>query len=403
MKTLDQLNELIRAALADALPQLPPEPKALAEARGRVLAAPVLSPLAIPAADLSAMDGYALNGDGDRFRLVGESSAGRPYPEQLSPGTAVRIMTGAVVPAGADRVAMQENVSRSGDEIVLNAPCRRGQNIRRRGEELEPGVEVLRAGKILSAADVLLLASLGLAAVPVYRPLTVALISSGDELLAAGQRPTVPGQLYDSNRPLLRALLDELPVTVRDLGIIPDQPAALEAALRAASAADAIISSGGVSVGDYDFLKATVEKLGTVASYKVKMKPGKPFVFGHIGKAVYFGLPGNPVSSFVGFSRIIRPALWQLAGADPLPPPFCLPALLSEPLKKKGDRRDFQRGRLTFSGTGWTVAPQGPQDSHRVYGLARANCLIDLPAAAGDLEVGAPVITWPFFANFLGG
>ena len=213
----------------------------------------------------------------------------------------------------------------------------------------------------------------------------------------------MPGQLYDSNRPLLRALLDEMPVTVRDLGIIPDQPSALEEALRAAGGADAIISSGGVSVGDYDFLKATVEKLGTVASYQVKMKPGKPFVFGHIGKAIYFGLPGNPVSSFVGFSRIIRPALWQLAGADPLPPPFCLPAVLSEPLKKKGDRRDFQRGLLTFNGTGWTVAPQGPQDSHRVYGLARANCLIDLPAEAGDLAAGAPVITWPFFANFLGG
>lgn len=403
MKTLDQLNELIFTTLQEALPPLPTETLPLDAARGRVLAAPIISPLAIPGADVSAMDGYAFAGAGQRFTIIGQSVAGRPFGGTLAEGQCVRIMTGAVVPAGADRVAMQERVEVQDGHIQLTADCPPGSNIRRRGEELEPGTEVLPPGKIISAADLLLLASLGLGEVPVYRPLTVALLSSGDELQPPGEALRGLGQIYDGNRPLLWALLAELPVTVQDLGIIPDRPAALEEALNTASRADVIISSGGVSVGDYDFLKDTVAKLGTVTSYKVKMKPGKPFVFGRLGRAVYFGLPGNPVSSFVGFSRIIRPTLWQLAGADPLPPFFCLPATLSAPLQKKGDRRDFQRGLLTFNGTGWTVAPQGPQDSHRVYALARANCLIDIPAESGSLAAGAAVMTWPIFAAFLGG
>ena len=188
-----------------------------------------------------------------------------------------------------------------------------------------------------------------------------------------------------------------------DLGVIRDDETAITAALQQAATADAIITSGGVSVGDYDYLKAAVERLGTVASYKVKMKPGKPFVYGRIDRAAYFGLPGNPVSGFVGFSRIIRPALWQLAGANPVPMPLALTATLTAPLRKAAGRRDFQRGLLSAGTDGWQVQPQGGQDSHRVYGLARANCLIDLPEDSADQPAGACVTVLPFLADHLGG
>ena len=393
MQTLDELNAQIAATLA---PIARTETVALDDACGRVLADTITSAIELPVADVSAMDGYAFTANsGDTLTLIGESIAGRPFAGTVGAGECVRIMTGAVVPTGANTVEMQENTTRDGGRITLTRPTPPRANIRYRGEELQLGETVLQPGKILSAADVLLLAALGCARIRVTAPLTVALLSSGDELVAPGEALTESGQIYDSNRALLKALLKSLPVRVHDLGIIRDDPAAIEAALQQAANSDAIITSGGVSVGDYDYLKTAVAKLGSVQAYKIKIKPGKPFVFGNIGTAAYFGLPGNPVSSFVGFSQIVRPALWQLAGANPLPAPLTLTVPLAAPVRKAVGRRDFQRGILENG----SVHPQGGQDSHRVYGLARANCLIDLPADSGDQPAGATVTVWPFLAS----
>ena len=379
MQTLDELNAQIAATLA---PIARTETVALDDACGRVLAEAITSNIELPVADVSAMDGYTFTANsGDTLTLIGESIAGRPFAGTVGAGECVRIMTGAVVPDGADTVEMQENTTRDGGRITLTRPTPPRANIRYRGEELQLGETVLQPGKILSAADVLLLAALGCARIRVTAPLTES------------------GQIYDSNRALLKALLKSLPVHVHDLGIIRDDPAAIEAALQQAANSDAIITSGGVSVGDYDYLKAAVATLGSVQAYKIKIKPGKPFVFGNIGTAAYFGLPGNPVSSFVGFSQIIRPALWRLAGANPLPAPLTLTVPLAAPVRKTAGRRDFQRGILENG----SVTPQNAQDSHRVYGLARANCLIDLPADSGDQPAGAPVTVWPFLASHRGG
>ena len=397
MQTLDELNAQIAATLT-AISRT--ETVSLHDACGRVLAAAITSNIELPVADVSAMDGYAFRaGSGERFAVIGESIAGRPFAGTVGAGECVRIMTGAVVPDGADTVEMQENTTRDGDHITLTRATAPRANIRYRGEELQPGETVLHPGKILSAADVLLLAALGHAQAHVAAPLDVAILSTGDELVAPGEALRETGQIYDSNRYLLHALLQSLPVRVHDLGIIRDDPAAIEAALQQAANCDAIITSGGVSVGDYDYLKAAVEKLGSVQAYKIKMKPGKPFVFGNIGTAAYFGLPGNPVSGFVGFSQIIRPALWQLIGANPVPAPLTLNVPLAAPVHKAVGRRDFQRGILENG----SVRPQGGQDSHRVYGLARANCLIDLPAESGDQPAGSVVTVWPFLASHRGG
>lgn len=397
MQTLDELNAQIAATLA---PIARIKTIALDDACGRVLADTITSAIELPVADISAMDGYAFRtGSGDRLTVIGESIAGRPFAGTVGAGESVRIMTGAVVPPGADTVEMQENTTRDGEYITLNRATPPRANIRYRGEELTRGETVLPPGKILGAADILLLAALGNAHVRVVAPPEIALFSSGDELVAPGEPLREHGQIYDSNRALLKALLKTLPVRVHDLGIIRDDPAAIETALQQAAKSDAIITSGGVSVGDYDYLKAAVATLGSVQAYKIKIKPGKPFVFGNIGTAAYFGLPGNPVSAYVGFSQIIRPALWRLAGANPLPAPLTLTVPLAAPVRKAVGRRDFQRGILENG----SVTPQNAQDSHRVYGLARANCLIDLPAGSGDQPAGATVTVWPFLASHRGG
>lgn len=403
MLTLDELNALIANALQ--APTKAGETVALHQAQGRVLDADVISPLNMPVVDVSAMDGYAFHHDGTtRLVLIGESVAGKPFAGKVGAGECVRIMTGAVVPEGADSVEMQENVVRDGEHIVLSQKVKSGSHIRRAGEEVREGETVLRAGQVLTAADILLLAALGQAHVKVRARFAVGVFSTGDELVSPGGALSERGQIYDSNRALLIALLQEMPVEIIDGGIVRDDLAAIKDTLaEMGGRCDVILTSGGVSVGDYDFLKDAVQALGEIKSYKVKMKPGKPFVFGRVGKAVYFGLPGNPVSGFVGFSRIVRPALWQMAGADPAPEAFSLVVPLAQGVRKSAGRRDFQRGHLQRTESGWQVVPQGAQDSHRIYGLARANCLIDLPAASGDLVAGDQVTVWPFFGRFAGG
>lgn len=403
MISLEDLNRLLAKELQTALQ--PPEAVALEAALGRVLAEDVQSSVNIPSDNVSAMDGYAVLADaalaaGETLTVVGESIAGRPFAGQVRRGECVRIMTGAVVPEGADSIVMQEHVQRSGEKITLTRGAAAKENIRYAGEELAQGEIVLRRGQRLQAADILLLASVGRASVLAAPRLKAAVFSTGDELVPAGSALTKTGQIYDSNRPLLKALLQDLPVEVQDFGLIADEPAQIEAALaQAAAQCDVIITSGGVSVGDYDFLKGAVEKLGEIRQYKVKMKPGKPFVYGKIGKAWYFGLPGNPVSGFVGFQQIIAPALWRLAGAEP-PLGLALQLPLAAAVHKTPGRQDFQRGVMRMGASGWEVQPQGRQDSHRVYGLARANCFIVLEAEEGSKAAGECVTVIPFPSHF---
>lgn len=405
MLSVDELQERIRATLLSHQQQ-EQEFVSLNQAQGRILAQEMISAVNIPPADVSAMDGYALAEAAEEnsvFNIIGESIAGRPFAGVMQAGQAVRIMTGAVVPAQSKCVIMQEHVQRENDVIRLTKACSTGANIRRAGEELRVGDAVLYQGRCLNAADILLLASLGIAQVPVFKKLRVAVLSTGDELCAVGEALSQEGQIYDSNRAMICALLRHLPVEIVDMGLIADDIEAIKAALaQAVQDCDAVITSGGVSVGDYDFLKMAVEALGEIHTYKVKMKPGKPFVFGKIGQAVYFGLPGNPVSSYVGMNRLVSPALRQMANAQALPD-LVLHLPLNQALKKAAGRRDFQRGVMQMGEKGWEVGSTSRQDSHRVHGLSSANCLIDLPEEMENPEAGTLVAVHPFFSHFSGG
>lgn len=405
MLSLDELQQMIAAQL-QTLQTHAQEYIALNEAQGRVLAQSLISSMNVPSANVSAMDGYALHQApkaNERLSVIGESIAGKAFAGAVQAGQAVRIMTGAVVPEGADCVVMQENVERLEHEIVLQKDSRLGDNIRRMGEEIAFGAEVLSVGRRLNAADILLLAALGVAQVPVFKRLKVAVLSTGDELVAVGNPLSADGQIYDSNRAMICALLQKLPVEIVDFGLIADDLAAIKATLAtAAQTCSVVITSGGVSVGDYDFLRKAVEALGKIHTYQVKMKPGKPFVFGSIGQAVYFGLPGNPVSSYVGMNRIVMPALWQLANAQALPE-LVLQLPLAQALKKAAGRRDFQRGVMQKSAQGWEVGVASRQDSHRVLGLSSANCLIDLPEEMENPVAGTLVDVYPFLSQFSGG
>lgn len=378
----------------------------VAQAAGRVLAADRVSALNIPAADISAMDGYALPAAaaaGSRWRVVGESAAGHPFAGSVPADGCVRIMTGAVLPEGAACVVLQENVRVEDGAVVLEHDAAERENIRFCGEEVAAGDTVLQAGRILRTADVMLLAALGIGEVPVYRKIKVAVLSTGDELHEPGTPAGSPGQIYDSNRHTLMSRLSALPVEVLDLGRAADD---LEGVLHtlddAARAADVVITSGGVSVGDYDYMREAVARLGAIHHYKVAVKPGKPFVFGQMLKTWYFGLPGNPVSGFVGFDLFLKAPLWQLCGAAEAPQPLRFQAALSEPLRKSPGRTDIQRAVLTQQADGtWTAAPAGEQDSHRVWGVSRANGYIVLDADSGSLPAGASVTVQPFSEAFL--
>ena len=310
-----------RARILDAVaPVRTTETLPLREALGRVLAGAIVAPLDVPSHTNSAMDGYAVRAadlptQGVReFRVPGTSWAGRPWLTPIEPGQAVQIMTGAMMPEGADTVVMQEHVERDGDRVRIGGGHHCGQNVRAAGEDVATGQQVLAAGKRLTAADIGVLASLGLAEVGVLRKLKVAFFSTGDELRSVGE-VLGPGEIYDSNRYTLYGMLRKLDVDIVDLGVVRDRRELIEQAFNtAASTADAIITSGGVSVGEADFVKETLEKLGNMSFWKIAMKPGRPVAFGHIGEAVFFGLPGNPVSVMVTWFQFVRPALLKMTG-----------------------------------------------------------------------------------------
>jgi molybdopterin molybdotransferase len=388
------MDEALAQLLQAARPVTETETLPLHAAAGRVLAAALVSGIAVPPLDNSAMDGYALNtadwAEGRRLK-VGQRIAAGSVGRALQPGEAARIFTGAPIPPGADAVAMQEDCELHGDELIVLRPPRPGEHIRRAGEDIAAGQHVLLAGECLTPARLGLAASVGAAALTVYRRLRVAVFFTGDELVAPG-RPLEPGQIYNSNRATLIALLQGLGCTVTDLGDVPDALDATVATLEAASRqADVVITSGGVSVGEEDHVKAAVERLGRIALWRVAMKPGKPLVHGQVSGTDFLGLPGNPVSAFVVFCLFVRPFLLKRMGAAPRPPlRFPVPAGFAWP--KPGKRREFLRARIVDGRA--VLYPN--QSSGVLTSVAWADGLVDLEIGR-TVQPGDPVPFLPFF------
>ncbi len=371
----------------------------LPQALDRILAQDITSPLSVPPFDNAAMDGYAVRladlAAGAPLAVAGKAFAGQPYQGEWPAGHCIRIMTGAPVPTGTEAVIMQEEAQLEGELVRFISQPRPGQNIRRRGEDMAEGSQVLASGLRLSPRELPLLASLGIASVTVRRPLKVAIFSTGDELKPVGT-PLAHGDIYDSNRYGVKAMLARLGIDCLDLGIIPDDPAQLRAAfIKADHEADALITTGGVSVGEADFTKQLLEEQGEIGFWKLAIKPGKPFAFGRLPHAWFFGLPGNPVSAMVTFDQLVQPALAKLAGQT-FARPLQLQARASEPLKKAPGRLDFQRGILSQGPNGLEVRSTGSQDSGVFSSLSRANCYIVLEQARGRVSAGETVNVEPF-------
>ncbi len=369
------------------------------EALSRVLAEDVISPIAVPGHDNSAMDGYALRfadiaAEGDTtLRRVGESFAGKPATARVGPGECVRIFTGAVMPEGADTVVMQERTQEQDGRVTIErgAVGKAGQNRRFAGEDLKAGQVVFHAGQRVRPAELGMMASLGVGEVTVHRRLRVAFFSTGDELKSIGT-PLAAGDVYDSNRYTLHGMLARLDCEMLDMGVVPDVPAALEEAFATAAAtADVVITSGGVSVGEADFVKQLLDKLGEVVFWKIAMKPGRPLAYGRLGTAHFFGLPGNPVSVMVTFYQFVRDALRVLQGERDVTPLPMFKVPLSAPIRKAPGRTEFQRGILTMEGGAWSVRTTGDQGSGILSSMSRANCFIVLPPDCGNVDVGHAV------------
>ena len=391
---VDRARTLIRQFLA---PVTATERLHIRAALDRVLAQDIVSPVAVPGHDNSAMDGWAvrfadLGSSGDtELKRVGESFAGMPHSGALGPRETVRIFTGGIMPAGSDSVVMQERATEipGGVRIHSGALSRAGQNRRFAGEDLKPGQPVFAAGQPLRPAELGMLASLGIGEVTVYRRLRVAFFSTGDELKSIGT-PLAEGQIYDSNRYTLYGMLTRLNCEIVDMGVVPDLPADLERAFATAAAnADVVITSGGVSVGEADFVRQVLDKLGEVLFWKIAIKPGRPLAYGRIGSAHFFGLPGNPVAVMVTFYTFVRDALLVLSGRRDAAPMPMFKAMLGAPLRKAPGRMEFQRGILSQDGAGaWTVRTTGDQGSGILSSMSQANCFIVLPTQTGNVAAG---------------
>jgi molybdopterin molybdotransferase len=374
----------------------------LRDALGHVLAEDIVSPFNVPLADNSAMDGYALRHaevdgrDGVTLKVVGTAFAGRTFTGPIGPGECIRIMTGGVVPSGIDCVVPIEHTKLASpddrDRVVFGANLRRAQNVRYAGEDIREGSVVLKRGQYLRPAEIGLIASLGIGEVSVFRRLRVAFFSTGDELVSIGGT-LGEGQVYDSNRYTLHGMLTRMGVDLIDMGVVRDQPEKIEAQFaQAAACADVIITSGGVSVGEADFIKQMLDRMGEVVFWKIAMKPGRPLAYGKIGGAHFFGLPGNPVSVMVTFYQFVREPLWKMMGRDPMPLLPVFKAICSAPLKKAPGRTEFQRGVLSAApGGGWQVKPTGEQGSGILSSMVQANCFIVMPEAQGNVAAGTEV------------
>ena len=432
MQTLEQIASCVAGYDPNALPvaqaqafiaRLVPkvqavESLALRSALGRVLARDIVSPIPVPSHDNSAMDGFALRSadlvaDGDTLIAVaGTAFAGQPFNGTVPPGQGLRIMTGAVMPEGLDTVVPQEFTTQL-DDGRIRIPAgtvQAGDNRRLRGEDLALGEPALNAGRLLTPADLGLMASLGQAEVPVFRRLRVAFFSTGDELRSIGQ-PLEPGCVYDSNRYTLWGMLSRLGFELIDLGVVPDDPAALAAAFtQAAASADAVITTGGVSVGEADHTKQIMRELGEVLFWTIAMRPGRPMAIGRIGappvadgrvgggrQAILFGLPGNPVAVMVTFYAFVRDALLAMSGAQVQPLPL-LRAVSEAPMRKKPGRTEYQRGIVSQAEDGrWTVRITGAQGSGILRSMSKANGMVVLHHNQGNVAAGDLVDVMPFY------
>ena len=377
----------------------------LTEALGRVLSEDIVATVDVPGHTNSAMDGYAVRADDlptsesgqNNLRMIGTAWAGRGYDGEVGPGQCVRIMTGAPVPDGTDTVVMQENVERKEDRVVVGQGNRPGQHVRKAGEDIARGDIALPAGVVLKPAQLGVLASIGCGEVPVLPRARVAFFSTGDELRPVGAR-LEKGQIHDSNRHTIRGMLQQLGVDIVDLGIVPDKREAIEQAFSdAASKADAIITTGGVSVGDADFVTEILEKTGEVDFWKVAIKPGRPLAYGRVGGTPFFGLPGNPVSVMATFYQIVQPMLEVLSGALQADPVILVDAVCQSTLRKKPGRLEVQRGVLELENDGrYVVSTTGRQGSGVLSSMIEANCFIVLPLEQAATQPGDIVKVQPF-------
>ncbi|OOH91068.1 molybdopterin molybdenumtransferase MoeA [Pasteurellaceae bacterium 15-036681] len=396
-------------ALENILARLPNPTKTeiinLNNSVNRITATDIFSPINVPNFDNSAMDGYAVRladlEKNNRLEVTGKSFAGNPFTGEIEVGKCVRIMTGAKIPEGMDVVVMQEDTILNEDgSITFNRIPKLGANIRRIGEDVQRGALVLKKGSQLNVASLPLLASLGIAKVEVFQRVKVAILSTGDELVTVGEA-LKEGQIYDTNRFTIRLMLEKLNCEILDYGLLPDNPETFESIFTEAQAnADVLITSGGVSVGEADFTKEVIEKLGEIGFWKIAMKPGKPFAFGKLEKAWFCGLPGNPVSALVTFYQLVQPAIMKLAGfstdtiANMSPK---LTAYTTVPLKKSVGRQDFQRGFYQANAEGQLeVHSVGTQGSHIFSAFNESNCFIVLEQERGNVGAGEKVTIQPF-------
>ncbi len=391
-------------SLDEALEKLLEKPVAITDtlsiplhkAAGYILSEHITSPLNVPPFDNSAMDGYGVRytdlNTQSPLPIAGKAFAGVPFEGELPQGQCVRIMTGAMIPAGVDTVIMQEETQVTDNSILFPHPAKLGQNIRRIGEDIKQNDIVLAAGTKLSTAQLPLIASLGIANINVYRKLKVAVFSTGDELQTIGQ-PLKAGQIYDTNRFAVRLMLEKLDCDVLDLGVIPDSPEKLRETFKTADAqADLVISSGGVSVGEADYTKQILDEIGEIGFWKLAIKPGKPFAFGRLHNAWFCGLPGNPVSATVTFYQLVQPLIARLSGFSQWRAPQRFHAKTCSPLKKSAGRLDFQRGIASINENGeWQVKTSGHQGSHVYSSFSVANCFIVLERERGKVAAGETV------------
>ena len=368
----------------------------VADSVGRTAAREVTTPISLPPFDSSAMDGYAIacNASGEvapgSYQVVGTSAAGHPFDEALRAGECVRIFTGAAIPEGGEAVVLQEDIERKDDHIDFEEQISPGDNIRYAGLDIAAGAALIDAGTTVSPFARGWFAACGITQVEVTRKVRVALFSTGDELVEAG-RNLEHGQIYDSNRESLKALVDRSAVEIQDLGCLPDDFDATKETLdQTAKKADVIVTSGGVSVGDSDFVRPAVEALGSLEFWNIALKPGKPLAVGRIGDALFFGLPGNPVSTIVTYMLFVEPAISRLSGAA-WPEPQKFDAVLEGEIRHRQGRREYQRGFMRTVNAKLHVSPTGDQSSNRLATFHGCNCIIVVPETRDDLTTGTNV------------
>lgn len=401
------LGEALQRIRQDLNPVSTSEEVATSLASGRILASAVTAPLNLPPFPASAMDGYALHIDrdhvdsADKYEIVGESLAGHPWPGTLTPGQCARVFTGAVVPEGANQVIPQEEVAqRKGNTVFFQTHQPSEKFIRPVGHDIAQGAELLPAGTHLSPFAVGTLISAGVQRIRVVRKLRVGVFSTGDELvdLQVSPESLAPGQIYDSNRATVLNLLAQEPCELIDLGRIPDEHAATEAALTTgAEQCDFLITSGGVSVGDADFVTRSIDALGHLEFWKLNLKPGKPLALGRIGACVLLGLPGNPVSTIVTLLLVAIPAIRHVAGDTSRGATIRAQAELTTQLMHASGRAEFQRGTATLREGRLYVASTGDQASNRMSSFTHSNCLIHIPKEVDNLSAGTMVEILPFY------